>query len=253
MEFSGKLALVTGGSRGIGRAICLELAKRGADIVVNYRKNQEAANEVVRLVEAAGRRAITVEANVAEPEQIKRMFEQVRTEFGYLDILVSNAVSGYLRPIMEITIKHWQLAMDVNARALLLCAQEAVPLMQGRKGKIVSISGGGAHAAGSPLYASVGSSKAALECLSRYLAVLLAPSGINVNVIAPGTVRTEALRWFPDNYDERIAQAAKRIPMGRVAEPEDIAKVVAFLCSEDAAWIVGQIIVADGGASLCPY
>lgn len=249
MQFEGKLALVTGGSRGIGRATSLELAKRGADIVVNYRKNKKAAEEVVHTVEAAGRRAISVQADLAYPDQLKHVFDEVRSNFGYLDIFISNAVAGYIRPAMETTTKMWQQAMDVNARAFLLGCQEAVPLMRDRKGKIVCMSGQGAQFAGDLNYASVGASKAALECVCRYMAVLLAPMGINVNAVSPGPVDTEALLWFP-NHNEMIERANKNTPLGRIAQPEDIAKVVALLCSEDADWIVGQTIVCDGGTSL---
>ncbi|MDD5039202.1 MAG: SDR family oxidoreductase, partial [Dehalococcoidales bacterium] len=247
LQFEGKLALVTGGSRGMGRTTSLELAKRGADVVVNFRKNQKAADEVVQLVKAAGRKAISIQADLAYPEQVIHLFDEVSSKYGYLDIFISNAVAGYIRPAMDTTPKMWQQAMDVNALAFLIGCQQAVPLMKGRKGKIVSMSGNGAHFAGDPNYTSVGASKAALECVVRYLGVLLAPLGINVNAISPGPVDTEALLWFP-NYKEKIEKANKNTPLGRIAKPEDMSKVVAMLCSDDADWIVGQTIVCDGGS-----
>lgn len=247
-EFAGKLALVTGGGRGIGRAIARELARRGADVMINYLRNERAAEETVAELQRLGVRALAVRAHLGDPEKISRLFERVRAEFGYLDILVNNAASGVFRTALELTPHHWDWTLDINARGAWLCAREAVPLMRGRNGRIVNITSLGSTRV-LPEYTAVGVSKAALDALTRYLAVDLAPLGIVVNAVAGGAVDTDAIRHLP-NYDEVIAEARRRTPAGRIVEPEDIARVVAFLCSPAAEMIRGQIIVVDGGFSL---
>jgi enoyl-[acyl-carrier protein] reductase III len=176
------------------------------------------------------------------------MFDELRSEFGSLDILISNAASGALMPILDVDLKSWERSMNINARALLLLAREAVPMMEGRRGKIISITsmGSGRYI---PMYGAVGASKAALETITRYLAMELAAKGINVNAVAAGVLDTDSLKRFP-NREDLLADARSFTPMGRPAEPEDIARVVALLCSEDADWICGQVIVADGGHAL---
>ncbi len=248
MDLSGKHALVTGGTRGLGRAVALELARRGADVAVNYFSNRTKAEEAEAEIRSAGVRSIALRANVGNPDHLKRMFDRLREEFGALDILVSNAASGTLMPILEVDLKDWERSMNINARALLLMAREAVPLMKGRKGKIISITSMGSHRY-IPMYGAVGASKAALEAVTRYLAMELAAQGINVNAVAAGVLDTDSLKMFP-NREELLADARSFTPMGRLAEPEDIARVVALLCSEDADWICGQVIVADGGHAL---
>jgi len=248
MTFEGKYALVTGGTRGLGRAVALELARRGADVAVNYFSNRTKAEETARQLRDLGARGLTLRANVGNPEHIARMFERIREEFGALDILVSNAATGALAPLTEIDIKHWERSMEVNARSLVLMAREAVPLMEGRGGKIISITSMGSTRY-IPMYGVVGASKAALEAVTRYLAMELAAKGINVNAVAAGVLDTDSLKRFP-NRDELLQDARSFTPMGRPAEPEDIARVVAMLCTRDADWICGQVIVADGGHAL---
>jgi len=246
----GRVALVTGSSRGIGRAIALELAGRGADIVVNYLRKRSAAEEVVASIEARGRRAIAVRANVGDAAHIDAMFDRVRSEFGRCDILVGNVASGVVRPITEVEDKHWDWTLDINARSILRCARHAVPLMETKAwGRIIGITSFGASRVFSE-YGVIGVSKAAIEALIRYLAVELAPRGIVVNAVSPGIVETGALQFFPINVQETLARAAARTPSRRVTTPEDVARVVAFLCSDDAAMIVGQTIVVDGGWSI---
>jgi len=248
MNLQGKYALVTGGTRGLGRAIALELAGRGANVAVNYFSNRTNAEITVKAIEALGRRAIAIRANVGNIDHLTKMFDKIRTEFGVLDILVSNAASGTLMPMIDIDLKNWDRSMNVNARALLLMAREAVPMMEGRGGKIISITSMGSTRY-IPMYGAVGASKAALETVTRYLAVELAAKGINVNAVAAGVLDTDSLKRFP-NREDLLADARSFTPMGRIAEPEDIARVVAFFCSEDANWICGQVIVADGGHAL---
>lgn len=245
-----RVAVITGSSRGIGRAIALELASKGADIVVNYWRKRSAAEEVVAEVEARGQRGIAVKANVGDAAEVDAMFERVRSEFGRCDILVGNAASGVIRPITQVEDKHWDWTLDINARSILRCARQAAPLMEAHGwGRIIGVTSFGSTRVFSE-YGVIGVSKAAIEAIIRYLAVELAPMGIVANAVSPGIVETDALKFFPINLDETLQAAAKRTPARRIATPEDVARVVAFLCSDDAAMIVGQTIVVDGGWSL---
>lgn len=250
-RFAGQTALVTGSGRGIGRAIALRLAQEGADVVINFARNQKPAAEVAAQIEALGRRALVVQANVSKPEDIQHLFAAIETTFGGLDILVSNAASGFNRPALQQKISGWDYTQNVNTRALLLLAQQAVPLMEKRGGgAIVSISSPGAQRV-MPDYVAVGASKAALEALTRYLAVELAPLHIRANAVSPGLVETDALKHFTALGDPTvIPQAIANTPAGRLVTPDDVAGVVAFLCSPDAAMIRGQVIVIDGGYTL---
>ena len=249
--FYGKVALVTGSGRGIGRAIALHLARQGADVVVNFFRNRGPAEAVQAEIEALGRRALLVRADVGSLEGLDTLFEAVQAAFGGLDILVSNAASGYNRPVMEQKPRGWEWTMNINARSLLFAAQKAVPLMQPRGGgSIVSISSPGSTRV-LPDYVVVGASKAALEALTRYLAVELAPYGIVVNAVSPGLVDTEALRHFEASQEEGLLERTRRLtPAGKLVTPEDVAGVVAFLCSPAAAMIRGQTLVIDGGYNL---
>ncbi|HSO26974.1 MAG TPA: enoyl-[acyl-carrier-protein] reductase FabL [Anaerolineales bacterium] len=251
LPFQGKVALVTGSGRGIGRTIALHLAQRGADVVINFFRNRAPAEEVAEEVRAFGRQALVVKANVGEIEDIERLFASVEQTFGALDIFISNAASGYNRPVMEQKPRGWDWTMNINARALLFAAQQAVPLMRARRGSIVAISSPGARLA-LPDYVVVGASKAALEAVIRYLAVELAPYNINANAVSPGLVSTEALQHFAAvrAQENLLDAAAARTPAGRLVTPEDVAGVVAFLCSPQAAMIRGQTITIDGGYSL---
>jgi len=241
MSFEGKLALVTGSGRGIGRAIALKLASQGADIIVNFFRKRDSAEQTVKDIQALGVKAELIRANVGDPAKVDEMFDMIASKFGHLDILISNAASGVGRPIPEIDVKAWEWTMDINARALLLCAQRAAKLMEGRGGKIVSISSLGSRFV-LPNYTVVGVSKAAVEALTRYLAIELAPLGICVNAIAASAVQTEALKYY--------LKEGVKTPAGRMVVPEDVANVVAFLCSEDAFMIRGQTVIIDGGTSV---
>ncbi|MFZ5776195.1 MAG: enoyl-[acyl-carrier-protein] reductase FabL [Thermodesulfobacteriota bacterium] len=243
----GKVALVTGSSRGIGKAIALRLAENGVDLVVNYVRHRQDAEETARLIEAKGVRCLVVKANVAEDDDVRAMFDLIGAEFGRIDFLVSNAASGVLKPAMELSARHWNWAMDINARALLTLTQQAAPLM--RPGaRIMAVSSMGAVRAVEN-YTAVGASKAALESLVRHLAVELGPMGITVNTISAGAVDTEALKKFP-NRQQILDGALQRTPLGRLTTPEDVADVALFLCSELSAMIHGQTIVVDGGYSI---
>jgi enoyl-[acyl-carrier protein] reductase III len=251
LPFQDKIALVTGSGRGIGRAIALRLARGGADVIVNYVRNQAPAEEVVAQIQALGRRSMAIRANVGKPEDINKLFDAVQADFGGVDIFISNAASGFNRPAMEQKITGWDFTMNVNARALLFGAQLAVPMMEARGGGwIVSLTSPGSTRV-LPDYIAVGASKAALDALTRYLAVELAPKNISVNAVAPGMVDTDALQHFSVmSQSDVIPRTVANTPAGRLVTPEDVAGVVAFLCSPDASMIRGQVITLDGGYTL---
>lgn len=249
-RFEGKVALVTGGSRGIGRAIARRLAAEGCEVFINFFRNRTAAEEAAEEIRReTGANVHLIRANVGDPEKLQAMFEEVEAVAGGLDIFISNAASGVIRPLMELEAKHWDWTLDINGKALFIGAQHAARLMERRGGgKIVAITSLGSVRV-LPNYAVVGVSKAALEATARYLAVELAPMNIAVNTVAAGVVDTDALKHFP-NREEMLNEARTKTPAGRMVEPDDVAKVVAFLCSEDASMIRGQTIVVDGGVSL---
>ena len=246
MAFGGRVALVTGGSRGIGRAISLELARRGADVAFNYLRDHEAAAAAEDEISALGVRCLKVRAHLGDVEKIRTLFDRVQSAFGRLDILINNAASGVQLPASELTDKHWQWTMNINARAPWPCAIEASRIME-KGGRIVNITSQGSQRV-LPYYFSVGTSKAALEAITRYLAVELAPKGISVNAVSGGYMETSALDHFPNRDD--MVEASKSTPAGRALTPEDVAKVVAFLCTDEAEMIRGQVVVVDGGFSL---
>ncbi len=248
IDLRGKKALVTGGSRGIGRAIALRLAEAGCDVAINYLRNRGPAEDTARGVESFGQQALLYKCNVAKDESLGGMFEAIGEKFGKLDILVSNAASGVIKPAMELTPRHWHWTLDINARALLPLAQNGVPLMPEGTGRIIAVSSLGAVRA-IPNYAAVGASKAALESLVRHLAIELAPKGILVNAISAGVVDTDALKYFP-NRSQLLDESARRTPRGRLTEPADVADAALFLASPLAAQMVGQTIVIDGGYAI---
>ena len=246
MSFEGKAVLVTGGSRGIGKEIALEFARRGADIAFNYIRSHSAASETQGEIESLGVRCLRVRAHLGDSDKIRQLFAEVDATFGKLDVLVNNAASGVQRSASELEEKHWDWTLNVNAKAPWLCAIEASKLMP-NGGSIVNITSQGSQKV-LPYYFSVGTSKAALESLTRYLAVELAPQGISVNAVSGGFVETGALDYFPNR--EGMLKAGHSTPAGRIVTASDIARVVAFLCTDDAAMIRGQVIVVDGGYTL---
>lgn len=247
-RFEGKRALVTGGTRGIGRSISLGLAAEGADIAINYIKDEQAAAGTVAEIEKLGRKALAIQADISDPKEIKELFKRCREGFGGLDLFVSNAVSGVVGPAERIGKFGWDRAINTNARAFLLGVQQAVKLFGEGGGRIVAVSSIGSTTC-LPGYAAVGSSKAALEALVRYFAKELAPGGINVNAVSGGPVETSALDYFPDK-EELLKEWTARTPTGRIGRPEELAAVVLFLLSDEAGWIQGQTIVVDGGLTL---
>ncbi|PWB52079.1 MAG: enoyl-[acyl-carrier-protein] reductase FabL [Anaerolineales bacterium] len=250
--FTNKVALVSGSGRGIGAVIALHFASLGADVVVNYFRNRQPAEVTAAKIRELGRKALLVKANLGELDQIDRLFEAVEQEFGGLDYFVHNAASGYNRPALQQKPRGWDWTMNINARSLLFAAQHATPLMEKRGGgAIVAISSPGATRV-LPDYVVVGASKAAIEAITRYLAVELSPKNIVVNAISPGMVLTDALQHFEMvRSDVHLAEKTSAItPAGRLVTPQDIANLVVFLCSPEAGMIRGQVIAIDGGASI---
>jgi len=244
---AGKIALVTGASRGIGRAIATKLASSGCDVAVNYYNSAEEAETLCGAIRALGRRACALQASVGIPESVDDMFAELRKHFDRLDIVVSNAASGVLKPTMEMTIKHWRWCMETNALALALLAQRAAPMMSAG-GRIIALSSLGATRA-MPHYGFIGASKAALESLARTLAQELGPKQIRVNTVSAGVVDTDALSYFP-NREELLANFAHRTPAGPVLTPEDVAGAVYLLCLPEAAMITGHTLIVDGGFAI---
>ncbi len=249
MRFEGKVAIVTGGTRGIGRAIATMFAREGAAVAVGYLRRKGPADETVHELESLGARVRAFKCDVRDRDRVREMVAEVASELGGVDFVVSNAASGSNKPAMELTETGWDWTMNINTRALLFLAQEVVPYMrQHGGGRIVSISSLGAGRV-LPDYVSVGVSKAALEALTRYLAIELAPEHITVNCVSGSVVETEALRHFAIG-EQMLRAGRERTPAGRMVQPDDIANAVGFLCSRDAEMIVGQTIVVDGGFSL---
>ncbi len=242
MTFGGASVLVTGGSRGIGKAIALRFAALGAArVAIGYLRSDSAAAQTATELEALGSEPILVRGNVSS--------ERVQNEvaaLGPLDVLVHNAATGVIRPALETEDKHWDWTLGANARALLALARVAAPQMPAGS-SIIGISSLGSQRV-LENYTLVGTSKAALEALVRYLAVELAPRGIRVNAVSAGIVETGALDHFPNR--EAMLEMGARNPVGRLVSPEDVAAAVAFLCSPDAEMVRGQTLVVDGGYSL---
>lgn len=243
-SIAGKVAFITGGSRGIGRATALKLAAEGCDVAIVYHNSHEEAQGVCDQVRQQGRRAMAIQADVSDPTSLTEAFGEFRKEFDRVDIVVSNAAIGVLKPAMELTLKHWRRCMETNALALNTLAQHAVPLMRDG-GRIIGISSLGASRA-IPHYSFIGASKAALESLARGLAQELGQHGIRVNIVSAGVVDTDALKHFP-NREQLLAEYARRTPAGPTLTVEDVANAVFLLCLPEASMITGHTLVVDGG------
>ncbi|HKW97386.1 MAG TPA: SDR family oxidoreductase [Bryobacteraceae bacterium] len=255
MALEGKYALITGSSRGIGRGIALKLAEQGAKIAINYLRNEAAAKDTLAKVRARKSDGFIVQADVCRPDDIRRMFGRAKTEFGALDIFVSNArpeVPQFYQPPMEITLESWQTALDSQAKAFLVGVREASALLRDG-GRIVAITyaPGGRFGSWQP-WVAMGAAKSAMECLCRYFAVALADRKITVNALSPGWIEDSVLNTLPEAAQQMIRDWHERgwTPMGRLGTPADVGNAVSLVASEDAGWITGQTIAVDGGASL---
>jgi enoyl-[acyl-carrier protein] reductase III len=255
MSLNGKYALITGSSRGIGRGIALKLAANKATVAVHYYQNQDAANKTLAEIRSLGSDGFVVQADITKPAEIEALFRKVKTDFGALDIFVSNArpeIPEFFVSPMEVSLEQWDTAFDSQVKAFLVGVREATKLM-GTGGRIFAMTyASGSRTGGLQPWAGMGSAKAALESLVRYFAVALAKRGITVNAISPGWTEDSVMNSLPTQAQELIRNWHTRgwTPMGRLGTPEDIGNVVALFSTEEAGWITGQVIYADGGASL---
>jgi NAD(P)-dependent dehydrogenase (short-subunit alcohol dehydrogenase family) len=249
-RFEGRVSLITGSSRGIGRALAMTLAREGASIVVNYVRNADLAAETVREIEAQGSRAIAVQANMENPEEIDLLFESAAAEFGRLDHFVSNAAASSFKKVLELKPHNLDRSFDLNVRAFVLGAQRAVQSMSGG-GRIVVLSSYGSIRA-YPTYANLGSNKAAIEAFVRYMAVEFAPYGINVNAVNGGLIDTESCAYFYERVPgmATMESVLAKIPKGRMGSPQEVADTIAFLLAPESEYITGQTISVDGGLNV---
>lgn len=242
-----KVALITGGARGIGRATALKLAHAGCNIVVNYYNSSDLADSLCNEIKALGVDAIAVQANIADPASIKELIAAIKNHFGRLDILISNAASGVLKPAMEMSLKHWRWCMETNALPVVHLLQTAAEIMAPGS-RVVALTSMGSQRV-IPDYSFIGASKAALEALIRFLSVELAPKGITLNTVCAGAVDTDALKQFPDR-ERLLKQSEQRSLAGRNITPEDVANAVYLLCLPEAEMIKGQTVIVDAGYSI---
>jgi len=246
MRLRGRIALVTGAQQGIGRGIALAFAREGADVAVNYLDDRAAAEKVMQEVRAAGGRAVLVQADVARPPDAQRMVAQVQSELGGLDVLVNNAGVYPRVPFLEMRETDWDHVVDVNLKGGFFCAQAAARAMvaAGRRGSIINMASQAVRGAVRGVHYSA--SKGGVVAMTRATALELAPHGIRVNAIAPGLTDTAQPRY--GNNEEELAAMASAVPLGRMAQPDDIAAVAVFLASDDARHITGQTVHVNGGS-----
>ena len=244
MKLAGKVAIVTGAGRGIGRGIALELSRAGARVVINYFGSEQMAQELVAQIREAGQEAIAIRADVAKSVDVNHMVAETVRQFGSLDILVNNTGITILKPFLEDTEEIWDRTIDTNLKGAFLCSLAAAKIMAEKNaGKIINISSVNGHAT-IPGLTHYAASKGGIHMLTKAMALDLAPYQINVNCIGPGTIEVE--KYFNDpNYDAEIW--GQGIPWGRVGYPEEIGKAVVFLASDDADYITGQVFYIDGG------
>lgn len=251
IDVSGKVALVTGASRGIGKACALRLAEAGADVVVNYVAAQAAALEVAEEIQRLGRRALVVRADVSEQEDVVDMVAAIESEMGGLDFLVHNAATGGFRPLMAATPKNFEAAMNTNVCSFVYLMQAAARLLEGnhRRGKVVVLSSHGTHMA-IPAYGLIGGSKAALTSIARHFALELGDRGINFNIVEAGLVDTDSTRRLPNSQEMFAGRRFKAMVGERFLEASDVADAVLFLCSPLSDLVQGQTLIVDGGAAI---
>jgi enoyl-[acyl-carrier protein] reductase III len=251
IDLLGKVALVTGSSRGIGRACALRLAEAGADLVVNYVTSKGAAQEVAEEAQAMGRRVAIVRADVSEQDDIEAMIEFVKREFGRLDILVHNAATGGFRPLLNATTANFQAAMNTNVQSFMFLMQAASELLASSqsRGKAVVITSHGTHMA-LPAYGLIGSSKAALASLARHFALELGDRGVNVNIVEAGLVETDSTRRLPNSEAMFAGRKYKSMMGERFLEASDVADAVLYMCSPLSDLVQGQTLIVDGGAAI---
>jgi enoyl-[acyl-carrier protein] reductase III len=251
IDLSDKVALITGSSRGIGRACALRLAQAGADVVVNYVTSASDAQRVVEEIQQLGRTAVAVKADVSEQDDVQEMMEFVERTFGRLDILVSNAATGGFRWLMTANAKHFEAAMNTNVRALMYLVQSSYKLLEKSPGraKVVALSSHGSHMA-LPMYGLIGASKAALESMVRHLTLEIGDRGINLNVVNAGLVETDSTRRIPNSQEIFSQRRHKAMTGDRMLTPEDVADAVLYLCSPLSDMVQGTTLTVDAGAAI---
>lgn len=251
IDLAGQVALVTGGSRGIGQACARRLAEAGADVVVNYVTSRSAAEQVASEIQRLGRRAAVVKADISEQDDVNAMLEFVGSSFGRLDILISNAATGGFRPLLESSDRNFEAAMNTNVRALIHLVQAGMPLLQRENGraKVIALSSSGSTLA-HPQYGLIGSSKAALESLVRHFALEIGDRGVNVNVVRAGLVETDSFRQMSSPEKLLEHRRSKSMVGDRALQVGDVADMVMFLASPLSDMVQGQVLVVDGGTSV---
>ncbi len=252
IDLTGRVALVTGASRGIGQACAIRLAEAGADVIVNFVTSQSAAGEVVNTIRGLGRRAVAVKADVGQQDDVASMMEFIDGHFGKLDILVSNAATGGFRPLVASTVSNFEATMRTNVLAFILLVQNGLKLLKKASGraKVIAISSHGSHLA-LPMYGMIGASKAALESLARHFALELGAQGINVNVVKAGLVDTDSSRKLP--YAEEIFEATRKFKSmtgDRMLTARDVADAVLFLASPLSDMVQAETLTVDGGTAV---
>ncbi|MGH7202633.1 MAG: SDR family oxidoreductase [Planctomycetaceae bacterium] len=251
IDLTGKVALVTGSSRGIGRACAVRLAEAGADVIINYVTSRGAAMEVAERIDALGRRSYVIKADVGEEDDVESMMEFVTQHIGQLDIIVSNAATGGFRPLLAANSRHFQTTMNTNVLSLVYLVRAGLPLLEQSRGraKVVAISSHGSHMA-LPMYGLIGGSKAALESVCRHLTLEVGDRGVNVNIVKDGLVETDSTRKIP--FAERMfaGRTEKSMVGERVLTAEDVANTVLFLASPLSDLVQGETITVDGGSAI---
>lgn len=246
-KLKGKVAIVTGASKGIGAGIAEDLAREGASVVVNYSSSGEQAEAVVKKIQAEGGKAAAVRADVSKPAEAKKLVDSTVQKFGQVDILVNNAGVYEFQPLSNVSEAHFDRMFNLNVRGLLFTTQAAVNAFNGRGGSVINI-GSVASQAAPPRASVYSATKGAVDVITKSLANELGAQKVRVNAALPGPVETEGTRDMPE-FEEVVKQFVPRTPLGRVGQPDDIAKVVSFLASDDAGWVTGQIIPVAGGLS----
>ena len=251
IDLTGKIALVTGSSRGIGRACAIRMAEAGADVIVNYVSSRTAAEEVAREIAALGRETAVVKADIGEPDDVTEMMDFVRENFGKIDVLVSNAATGGFRPLVTTMPKHFEAAMRINVQGLISLVQAALPLLErsDERSKVIALSSHGSHRA-LPAYGLIGSTKAALESMIRHFALELGGRGINFNTVQAGLVETDSFLQMPNREKILEAKRARSLTGTRYLTAEDVADTVTFLASPMSDLVQGATVVVDAGANV---
>ncbi|HEX5467146.1 MAG TPA: SDR family oxidoreductase [Candidatus Limnocylindrales bacterium] len=248
-RFEGRVALISGSSRGIGRALALGLARGGASVVVNYKRNADLAAEVVEAVEAAGGQAISVQADVEQPEGVEALFDAAAQRFERVDVFVSNAAASAFKNILDVTVNNLDRTFDLNVRAFVLGAQRAVRLMPDG-GRILALTSYGSLRA-YPTYANLGAAKAAIEAWVRYMAAEFGPRGITVNAVSGGIIETDSSAFFYRVPGiPPVEEVLAAVPLRRMGTAQEMADAALFLLSPEAAYITGHVLAVDGGLTV---